>query len=220
MATLIDRERKLCFLHFPKTAGWWVANLLGKTGFKILDINFNGGHIGFSTLKEYGVAEDYQCFGFVRNPLDWYVSLYRFLLSRDWSPGKSKSQGDITKAIASDNINDFVEKCGNLGHYHFDYSMMYFYNLYSFEFEWTKPKNLELYEYENLYDNMLQISNKFDLNLMEFIKRDQDVLTNETVGKMIPSKSEVRDSISQQGINSIKKNSRMFLKFTNYEIEK
>jgi len=64
---------KICFIHLPKTGGTFVRMCMGD----IFDNTYfdDGG----SGLKEHSYPEkkmDQYTFGFIRNPFDWYVSLW------------------------------------------------------------------------------------------------------------------------------------------------
>lgn len=64
---------KICFIHLPKTGGSFVRTCMKD----IFDNTYfdNGG----SGLKEHSYPKinmDQHAFGFIRNPFDWYVSLW------------------------------------------------------------------------------------------------------------------------------------------------
>lgn len=93
---MINDELKIAFLHFPKTRGMWIADMLKSKGFHNINITLNGGHLGVKF-----VPEGFSSFGFVRHPVDWYQSLFNYLCTVDWK---------FHPTFRSDNINQFIDK--------------------------------------------------------------------------------------------------------------
>lgn len=71
---------KFVFLHLQKTGGAFISNTLVKI--------FPGSKTLASHRPRKDIPEQYQyipCFGFVRNPWDWYVSWYSYFSSREYT---------------------------------------------------------------------------------------------------------------------------------------
>ena len=121
---LISHSKKFIFIHNYKVAGTSIryalrkyefysrsnANLLNKALLslniypKIFSSEFSG-HIKASELKKLlpiSVFETYFKFGFVRNPWDWQVSLYTFILK-----DKTHFQHELIKNMK--NFDDYIE---------------------------------------------------------------------------------------------------------------
>lgn len=105
MATMINKEKNLAFLHFNKTAGTSLFPFLKLCGFEIVDPTLWGGHIG-ALYFEPNVKK----FGFIRNPFDWYVSMFNFLNNRNWIIGNcyTNKPSDLSN-FKKDTLNDFIE---------------------------------------------------------------------------------------------------------------
>jgi hypothetical protein len=83
LATAITE--KLAFIHVPKTGGTWAVEAMKRAGVPLRPIDAperQGGHFLASE-----VSANLFTFGFVRNPLTWYVSywLHRHTFE-DWDP--------------------------------------------------------------------------------------------------------------------------------------
>ena len=67
------------FLHIPKTGGNWVINILEERNI-IFDV-FKTKHL---QLKHIGLKRRKFVFAFVRHPVTWYESWYRYQMERGW----------------------------------------------------------------------------------------------------------------------------------------
>ena len=79
MPSMINDELKIVFLHFPKTRGMWIADILKSKGFHNINITVSGGHSGVEFIPEGHLS-----FGFVRHPATWYQSLFNYLCTMSW----------------------------------------------------------------------------------------------------------------------------------------
>ena len=132
MALLL--KNNAVFLHVPKTGGTWVAGLLQHLG--LVKTPVGGPHTDFERLFWYDRFHrdekvfrnlirrrlgwlphiDPRCFKFcfVREPLSWYVSWWRFMESRNWrSQGDEKnpyhkSPIEMLNGLGSHDFNTFV----------------------------------------------------------------------------------------------------------------
>ena len=73
---LLAPDLQLCFYHVPKTGGAWVGSALQPYGTERL----GGGH---DSVNRTPPPAGYMTFSTVRNPWDWYVSLYLHARSAD-----------------------------------------------------------------------------------------------------------------------------------------
>ena len=126
------------FLHIPKTGGTWVRHVLGELNSIRRDIGpehadwdraFWYGHmqekprvVRYLLRRLIGSARtpklEPTCFRFcfVREPLGWYESWWRFMESRDWPEWGSESSPykwhptAMLNGLRSSDFNDFVRK--------------------------------------------------------------------------------------------------------------
>ena len=84
------------FLHLPKTGGSWVVKCLEDSGIDFYEINpehkCKGGHTGYYYKWQNGFS-----FSFIRNPFDWYKSLFKFNKGANEIPYWEKE--DINKFV-------------------------------------------------------------------------------------------------------------------------
>lgn len=75
--------RKACFLHIPKTGGSWVHEALQVAGFKVVAIRSPESHVRHATwnhLRDTRLRFSIErTFTFVRHPVDWWKSVWRFV---------------------------------------------------------------------------------------------------------------------------------------------
>jgi hypothetical protein len=123
---LISKQRKFIFIHVYKTAGWsmtdalipfaasrwwrradWVSRKFGITYFNLRPFPC---HISAPDLiKKIGrdVFDSYFSFAIVRNPWDWQVSLYKFMLK-----DQSHPQHDLAKSFKD--FDEYIRwRCAN-----------------------------------------------------------------------------------------------------------
>ena len=76
---LLSDSKKFIFFHLYKTAGTSLSRVLKHHATPHSEKHFSVGNY----LKNYGrdIYEQYFTFGFVRNPWDWQVSLYHYMLT-------------------------------------------------------------------------------------------------------------------------------------------
>ena len=90
---LIDKKHKFIFLYFQKTASKYVRRILAPLGgFSTAEVSSKGvtGYIkDLNYMKSNNIIADisfditdYYTFGVIRNPFEWYLSL--FVYSKEW----------------------------------------------------------------------------------------------------------------------------------------
>jgi hypothetical protein len=95
-ATNVHNEKKIVYIHIPKTAGTTVEQIFfNKNGFK-------SEHKDITFYKDY---YDYYIFSFVRNPYTRIISIYNYFIN-----GGNKSNFDKNKINPEIDINDFLNE--------------------------------------------------------------------------------------------------------------
>jgi hypothetical protein len=113
-------SEKSIFVHFPKTGGSAVHYTADHNGRKLRSPPANDGHKPASWFK---VDKPSWCI--LRDPFDWYISMYRFLVDTEWM-----RNGDIRGA----SFEKFVERRQGL------------YTKFCTELEIAKVNHLYLYK--------------------------------------------------------------------------
>jgi hypothetical protein len=77
----INHDRKIVYIHMPKSAGTFLTRFFVENINGSKKINFNGDtHYGIElALNNINDIDNYTFFSTVRNPWDWYVSLYEYV---------------------------------------------------------------------------------------------------------------------------------------------
>lgn len=174
---MINKEKKIVFLHLSKTGGIWANSILEHYDFEIINLKKNGGH-----LPNSAKYNDHFTFGFIRHPVAWYKSLYRFFKTNNWV---LQSGGNFTD-LKSDNINEFLAIIKSRNR--FDLIQMYD------EFFVKHPVSY-IGKYENLYDDLDLCLRLNGVDATDLIKEKSRAIIN---------KSEKYDcDISQDNLNHI-----------------
>lgn len=103
---------KTIFYHMPKTGGTWVQHSLLEAveGAKKLgaDVGWRANETGIHISPRY-LKNNLFSFTFVRHPLDWYMSYFRFKNTPEpWT--KYPDNGNIlSKHCAADDPNEFID---------------------------------------------------------------------------------------------------------------
>lgn len=210
MTSMVNHRKKICFLHFSKTGGWWVNNLLKGAGFSAMDMKFCGGHHGVDS-----VPDGYESFGFIRHPINWYVSLFRFLISKGWCPGLPDQDNNCLFELASTDINGFVKNCIDNSVFVLDKTFSQFYGCGS-EKECTN-----IFRYEDIHREMHLVSEQLDLGIDDLIDSTKTLMINFTkkrsgYGLYLPTVNEVSSSLSEDGLSMIKQASENTFKRFGY----
>jgi len=123
------------FLHMPKTGGSWIERSLvvSKSSFERIDpdLSCRGGHTGYYYKAITGFS-----FSFIRNPFEWYKSLFKY--------------NKIHRRVASWDTEDINKFTGDLiysGHSLYNMSKYYFGNNYEVSF---------IGKYENLVEDFIE----------------------------------------------------------------
>jgi hypothetical protein len=72
-------DKRISFVHVPKTGGLSIVNFLSKNGFEPIynEKNYNGVHTPFEVLKNLQLDYDF-CFSIFRDPIDRFVSALNY----------------------------------------------------------------------------------------------------------------------------------------------
>jgi hypothetical protein len=100
------------FVAIPKTGGTWVEDAIAASGVKVERLAMPPGITMAHPLVQ-DIAGEYQLrFTFVRHPLTWYESYWKFQAGiwEKWEPGAWHPDRDL-EPCASDNFPTFVRNC-------------------------------------------------------------------------------------------------------------
>lgn len=140
---VISYHKKFLFVHIFKTAGTSITNSLSPFSYRPGSTRPSNWRAFLSTdwkkihrtpIKKHATAAEIRAsldpeifdsffkFSFVRNPWDWQVSLYHFILDRPHNPGHeaTKAMGSFRNFVLSREKSDFtqtsclVDKSGKL----------------------------------------------------------------------------------------------------------
>jgi hypothetical protein len=140
---LISYRKRFLFVHIFKTAGTSITNSLAPYSYRpgstrpanwLAFLTTDWKKIHRTPIKKHATALEIQAsldseifdsfykFSFVRNPWDWQVSLYHFILDRPYNPGyeATKAMGSFRNFALSREKSDFtqtgclVDETGNL----------------------------------------------------------------------------------------------------------
>ena len=160
MTSVVLTHSNSRFLHFPKTGGIWVSECLKDNGIDFYEIDpehiCRGGHTGYHHKWQGGFS-----FSFIRNPFDWYKSLFKF--------------NKATKKVPDWNMHDinaFVPQIIKRGNSLCDLSKYYFGTNYEISF---------IGKYENLCEDLIEALD-FAIELIdeEKIRKFSEVFINTT----------------------------------------
>ena len=158
-------DKSICFLHMPNTGGKWVTNILLK---EMSFWSIDAGLYIHSPAIDKGRDCNYR-FGFIREPVSWYTSLYRFQAS----PPKSSSEEYkffFDKSLAADNINDYVENIRKHSHTYLKMEKMYRYI-----FSIGKRHECEnIFKFENLAENLSTALKQGGLDMDHIIENTKE----------------------------------------------
>ena len=82
---MVNHKYKFVYIHIPKSAGTFMSKYLGGNIPGTVRKNLNGdGHMGLKAMGKLinNDYDGYYKFTTVRNPWDWYVSLYEYVKNR------------------------------------------------------------------------------------------------------------------------------------------
>lgn len=164
MPTLINQDINLVYLHFKKTGGWLVHDILKSYNFKVIDINKYGGHLG----QEFFDKEKYFTFGFVRHPVDWYISMFNFLNQNGFIFRGAISNEIIDLRWAKTNtLDEFITEVRTGKNIAFNLISEYV-NFFCL----NSPNYCEhIYRYENMFLHLKEVLSKFNIDISQEINR-------------------------------------------------
>src|SRR3954466_5057152 len=87
------------FIHFPKTGGSWATHAMRGAGVELRPFT-----VHHPTLEGLPGYQDRFRFGFVRHPLTWWQSYWRYRMERGWDPGHvvdSQARAEQFEAFAA-----------------------------------------------------------------------------------------------------------------------
>lgn len=126
------------YLHLPKTGGTWCRQALHKSGVKYElcnpELDIRGGHTGYYYQNYSGFS-----FSFIRNPFDWYKSLFKF-----------NALAKVNPSWEMYDINKFVRNVLAVGESLYSLSKYYFGEHYEIAF---------IGKYENLVEDFIDALN-------------------------------------------------------------
>ena len=126
------------YLHVPKTGGTWCQQALDKSGIKYEfcnpHLNIRGGHTGYYYKNFTGFS-----FSFIRNPFDWYKSLFKF-----------NAFAKVNTKWEMYDLNKFVRDTINAGESLYALSRYFFGDYYEISF---------IGKYENLVEDFIDALN-------------------------------------------------------------
>ena len=146
-------KSKSLFLHIPKTGGTWIEEALKAAAVEVE----NPGAIAEVTWRHSLLSHYRQSYGFsftfVRHPLDWYESWWKFQSSGSWpehEPGVWHPQRVLGRC-ASNTFSEFINRC-------IEHEPAYVTRMY----EWyIGPPGFELVDfvgrYEHLADDLVRV---------------------------------------------------------------
>jgi hypothetical protein len=127
---MIHRDKKLIFLHIPKTGGTSIKKALRSLGFEFKQsynktfAKYGGSH---RTPASYDLPKDFKIFSFVRNPYDRLVS--EFIWRKEISPRRNYGTDtfeEFVKSIVEPNAHfrHFYKQLDNSLHLNSQYSIL------------------------------------------------------------------------------------------------
>jgi len=188
MPSMIFKE--IAFLHFRKTGGSWVSHVLKDLDFKRID------------EKEFHVSRDkvdnkFFTFGFVRHPVDWYKSFYKFL---------NFTKYEFNPDLVSQDINGLINKLKTN-----KFSVKSFQEEFNNFFCIGKENECNFIgKYENLYEDLKRVLAINNINANNLIDTYKTKLINN---------SQYSDcKISEENLKYIYSSCHKIMKRFNYEI--
>lgn len=159
MPTMILHEKNLVYLHFPKTGGWFVSDILGSKGFQFSCMGLYGGHAGAGEFDDCITK-----FGFIRHPVSWHRSLFNYFCNCNFNNGKDFSY------LRSDSLDDFVIKCID------GFSMM---DLYNRMFAISTSKEADfIFRYEEMHTELPRFLVKHGVDCFDLVDSKKSSVVN------------------------------------------
>ena len=99
------------FVHFPKTGGTYIRNVLSNNSKRVVKNNYHRSH---APISEIDLTQYNFTFGCVRNPIEWYESAWKHLIyfhkHSKWGKEEWNPLVDLSN-VFSKNFNTFIEGC-------------------------------------------------------------------------------------------------------------
>lgn len=158
-------DRSICFLHMPKTGGKWVSNILFE------EMSFWRADSGLY-IHSPAIGKGRDCnyrFGFIREPVSWYTSLYRFQAN----PPKASSENYrffFDKSLAADNINAYINNIRKD-----PYTFLKMEKMYQYIFSIGKRHECKnIFKFENLAVNLSIALKQGGLDIDHIIEKHKE----------------------------------------------
>jgi len=157
----------------PKTGGMWVSRFLKKldSSFKRPKHLVKYNKHGFRELTDFHlpsklVGPEYYKFGFIRNPVSWYWSMFNFQQKR--SMRNENALFDIM--ISGRDINEYMQNVQK-----FDRARVRMMNMYNQVFSiGDKLECKNIFKYENLYDGLFEALKENGIDASELIEQEKE----------------------------------------------
>lgn len=186
MATMINHKKRLAYLHFEKTGGWTVYQILKEFDFEIMPDPVDGYSMG-RHITALQVPQNYTSFGYVRHPVNWYISLYNWLETNEWCLHKNKREDrkgykeiDFTD-IYQPSLNKFIEapvvvkECTN--------GFNYFYKFLHFFAMGTDQECQIIGRFEEMFDHLDTVLKLHNIHATDYINKMKQVKINQSITK-------------------------------------
>lgn len=193
MATLMPKS---IFFHVPKTGGTWVREALRSSMGCDRQIGLNHG----TPCEIANVLDHKFSFAFVRNPIDWYVSFWKFRMTQDnWQIPINVGKTALDIYCATDDLNKFIRLVEKNCYGH----VTTLFGLYT-----EQPKISFVGKQENLVNDLITALKKAGETFNEDIIRS---FKPKNVSKVFPQK------LTRKSISIIKKMEKKTFERFNYE---
>jgi len=181
---IINHEKKLIFIHIPKTAGTSIYKSLG-----VKDISYQNKLLGHESIENYkerykSYWDIYLKFTVVRDPIDRFISAYKFIRMRENFWYKDDPSPHIHYEICNSlDINQYILHLYNAPENHSLHTLP---QIWFIENKYKKIEVDYIAKYENLNDDLkkigvdlterLNVSTINNINSIQLTKKSKKIL--------------------------------------------